>query len=72
MKATITMQVDVDPGERPGTRWNRLERVTRLVAGYTTQLRHVRGVGSVTAQTDTTDDNDTTARISIPIEGPPT
>lgn len=67
MKATITMQVDLDPGERPGTRWNRLERVTRLIAGYTTQLRHVRGVGSVTAHTGAESEDETIGRISIPI-----
>jgi hypothetical protein len=72
MKATITLQVDLDPGKRPGTKWNRLERVTRLVAGYTTQLRHVRRIESVIAHTGPANENEPAARISVPIEEPPT
>ncbi len=47
MRALIVVEVEVAEGQRPGTRFTRLDWVARSVGRHALKLRRVRGVHSV-------------------------
>ncbi len=67
MKATIQLELEIDPGTRPGTRWNRIERVARLVAASAGRIRHVQSVGTVHVESD---DEDTSGSLRVGTQSP--
>ncbi len=48
MRAIIVIDLEIDDGQRPGTRFARLEWVAKSVAGFVVYLRRVRQLNTVT------------------------
>ena len=48
MRAIIVIDLEIDDGQRPGTRFARLEWVAKSVAGFVVYLRRVRRLNTVT------------------------
>ncbi len=45
MRAIIVIDLEIDDGQRPGTRFARLEWVAKSVAGFVVYLRRVQQLG---------------------------
>ena len=48
MRAIIVIDLEIDDGQRPGTRFARLEWVAKSVAGFVVYLRRVQQLNTVT------------------------
>ncbi len=48
MRAIIVSDLEIDDGQRPGTRFARLEWVAKSVAGFVVYLKRVRQLNTVT------------------------